>query len=99
MLDLYGRGYVVEHCLNEIEMMLRERQYRAYVTDALMVVANNVAQALGGSQLQSRWMDTFKEPDTRTPEEIARDVVKNAWLKPKGGEGNGFIQPDGTIDA
>lgn len=79
--------------------MLRDRQYRAYVTDALMVIANNVGGALGGSTIRARWMDSYKEPDTRTPEQIADEVVKNAGLKPKGGEGDGFVFAGGETDA
>lgn len=89
----------MEHCLAEVEDMLRDRQYRAYVTDALMVIANNVGGALGGSTIRARWMDTFKEPDLRTPEQIAQDVVKNAGLKPRGGEIDGPIQSGGETDA
>lgn len=89
----------MEHCLAEVEDMLRDRQYRAYVTDALMVIANNVGGALGGSTIRARWMDTFKEPDTRTAEEVAREVVKNAGLIPKGGETDGFIYSGGETDA
>lgn len=90
---MYGRGYVIEHCMEELERTFDERRYRAYVTDALMTLVNNVARSLGGSSFTARWVDGYKKQDPRTPEEIAQDVVRNAGLKPKGGEMDGFVLP------
>ena len=77
---------MLDHVICEIEATLKERQYRAYVTDVLMTLTNNVAHGLGGSVINVRWADSFKKQDTRTPEEVVRDVFKRGGLKLKGGE-------------
>ena len=51
-----------------------------------MIVANNIAGGLGGSTVSARWVDVYKKVDTRTGEEIAAEVIKNAGLIPKGGD-------------
>ena len=49
-------------------------------------------QAYGENKhLMSRWVDLMNmKVDTRTGDEIVLDVIRNAGLKPKGGEDNGF---------
>jgi len=86
---LYGRAYVIEHCVETYTRMMEERRYRAYLTDALMVLTENMAKFAGGKHLMKRWADEFMPKDTRTAEEIAADVIKNAGLT-MGGELNGF---------
>lgn len=85
MLDLYGRAYVIEHCVETYTRMMEERQYRAYLTDALMIMTENTAKFAGGKHMTQHWYDQFKPVDNRTGEEIAADVIKNAGLI-QGGE-------------
>ena len=63
--------------------------YRAYVTDALMVTAENTARFNGGTNMEQRWIDSMKPRDTRTGDEIAADILRRMGAKPKGGEDNG----------
>ena len=65
---------MIEHCMEELERTFDERRYRAYVTDALMTLVNNVARSLGGSSFTARWVDGYKKQDPRTPEEIAQMI-------------------------
>ena len=74
-----------------MEDAIHEKQYRAYITDTLMTLTNNVAHGLGGGAIKLRWMDLYKEPDTRTADEVALDVVKNAGLKIGGEDADGPI--------
>ncbi len=69
LLELYGRGYVIDHCIaafsrkNKTEA--KETIYRAYVTDALKVVAENTSHYLlpgkgavdYGSAMTKRWIE------------------------------------------
>ena len=87
MLDLYGKAYVIEHCIDAYAQMMEDRRYRAYVTDALMIMTENTAKFAGGKHLTQRWADQFKPVDNRTAEEIAADVIRNAGLI-QGGELN-----------
>lgn len=82
---MYGRAYVIEHCVETYTRMMEERQYKAYLTDALMIITENTAKFAGGKHLTQCWADQFKPVDNRTAEEIAADVIRNAGLI-QGGE-------------
>lgn len=80
MVDLLGTGYVVEYCVSRYNYKQEEKQYRIYLTDALMVIANNTARAFGGSTVTMRYSDIIKPQDTRTGDDIAVDVMQRAGL-------------------
>lgn len=86
MLELYGRKYVIEHILSAYIAELEERRYRAYITDALLILTKNTAKYAGGDYLQERWAAKFIPQDTRSGDEIALDVIRRAGLKLKDGE-------------
>lgn len=48
--------------------------YQVYVTDALQNIPQNKYSTV-------RWLDTLKEQDTRTGDEIAIDVISSVGLK------------------
>lgn len=74
--------YVISAYLDDLE----ERRYRAYITDALMTIAENTARYAGGKVLSVRWAEKFMPVDNRSGEEIAMEVIKNAGLIYNGGE-------------
>lgn len=41
MLELYGRGYVIEHCISSFKKYNEEKTYRIYVTDLLRFMSAN----------------------------------------------------------
>lgn len=57
--------------------------YRAYLTDALRVIGENMAKFSGGEYLKSRWIDLANEKPVKkhVPGEIAASVIKGAGLK------------------
>ena len=70
--------------------MLEKRRYQAYITDALMIIAESNAQAYGGRTMKERWVDAYIPKDTRTGAEIASDVIKRAGLLAKDGDAHGL---------
>ena len=80
MVELLGAGYVVDYCIARFKQKQEEKQYRVYVTDALMTIANNVANFGGGNKIMTRYIDLGKPQDTRTGNEIAVDVMTRAGL-------------------
>ena len=64
-----------------------EKKYRVYLTDVLMMISENTARAVNnGRYVTGRWIEGFKKQNTRTGDEIARDVLRGAGLTLKGGE-------------
>lgn len=92
-----GHGYVIEHCVSMLKEESQEKLFCAYVTDALMIIAENTTHFVGakemfdyGKSLNSRWVDLVKpqkkkpeEPkiDNRSAAEIAQDIWKRMRKK------------------
>lgn len=72
---------MIEHCMAAFEQEIEEKRYRAYVTDALKIIAGNIAGFAGGYTMSQRWVDSFKKPDNRTGDEIAASVMNSAGLR------------------
>ena len=89
-MKVLGRGYVIEHCISSLKLYYEEKNFRIYVTDALMAIAENTTHLIGqggvvdyGKSISQRWIDIMnpqtqkKEPeDDRPSEEIAADIWK-----------------------
>ena len=86
LLEIIGRGYVIDHCVSLFNSRTRERLYREYVTTTLKVLNDNFAKQFGGNVMSMNYSDLFvsDNEDTRTGDEIARDIIKRANLKVKG---------------
>ena len=74
MLELLGRGYVVEFCMAELE----ELSYKTYVTDALKVLIDNVAKIGGGSVLKKRYVETLPKVELQEQDttEQATEIIE-----------------------
>ena len=87
MLELYGKGYVIDHCASVYLERREERLYRIYVTDALKAIAENTTHYLGaddmfdyGASLSLRWIEALEPQqeeeiiDDRSCEEVAHSI-------------------------
>ena len=86
LLEMIGRGYVIDYCVSLFNSRIRERLYREYVTSTLKVLNDNFAKQFGGNVMSMNYADLFesRDQDTRTGDEIVRDIMKRANLKVKG---------------
>lgn len=76
---------MIEHGLEVYRQDAEEKRYRAYLTDALMVIAENTAHIIsGGKVMNGRWLEPLKPVQKeRTGDEIAADVIRRAGLHPR----------------
>lgn len=74
--------------MSELEHEAEETRYRAYVTDALKIIAENIAGIAGGYTMTSRWADNLnkQEPAQISGDEIAKEVMAKAGLSFGGDE-------------
>ena len=84
VLRLYGRSYIIDYVISRVKQEMEERRFRAYVTDALMILTENTSRRDGGRHLTKRWVEKYTPKETRTADEIAVDVILNAGLKIQG---------------
>ena len=60
-----------------------DKAYRIYVTDALRLISENTASAVGGKYITARFADVIappKEEDNRTCEEITAEIIARCGL-------------------
>lgn len=81
LAELMGREYIMEHCFAEIAKRSRQKAYQVYVTDALMIIAENLSRMKPGREMSMRFLDIVEgmkkdepEEDNRTCEEIVNDI-------------------------
>lgn len=80
-LELFGKGYVIEHCIAFFKRQIKEQNYQIYVTDALRAIVNNTAEMFGGISMRMRYADLVEDiskgpatEETRTPEQIINHI-------------------------
>lgn len=83
-LEIYGSGYVIDYCISTINNKrkeeVKEAQYRAYITDALMVIAENTTHFVGaqdmidyGKTLKTRWVELMEYVKPTEETNLAED--------------------------
>ena len=78
-LEIFGKGYVIEHCIALFKKQQKEKLYQMYITDALKAICDNTARMYGGATLK-RYMDLLpdepraKKEETRTAQEIISGI-------------------------
>lgn len=83
MLEVLGRGYVIDHCVASYTRRQKEKIYRVYITDALRAIVNNTAQFAGnGLAINDRYIDII-EPKPK--EELTTEKVVGKIRKKLGG--------------
>ena len=93
LLELYGRGYVIDHCiaalLRKQKKEAKETLFRMYVTDALKVIAENTSHFLirgvgavdYGVTMSKRWVEMeLPQPEEKKPTRPnAEDDPRPCW--------------------
>ena len=78
MLDLFGRGYVIDHCISSFKNRNEEKTYRMYVTDALFALTNMANKHWGGdgNALTKRYAEiiTIKKEKDESAEDIINRI-------------------------
>lgn len=91
-LDIFGRGYVIEHCIAALTEKRERKQLEAYKTDMLRsIYLNMYAYFSGGKNIPevTRWVDIAEKnqkpekEETRTADDIIGSI--NNKLKKLGG--------------
>jgi hypothetical protein len=98
LLELYGKGYVIEHCISLFSERQKEKTYRIYVTDCLKVISENTTHLMSnkgivdcGSHMTQRWYDIVNVDieEQKKIEEFNNtstdDFVDDIWSRMKKG--------------
>ena len=68
--------------MSKANQAARDTAYRVYVTDFLILIAENTANFSRGRYVKARYCDIIHpaKVDTRTGDEIVEDIIKRAGL-------------------
>lgn len=73
---MFGREYVVDHCVLTYKQKIRKEAFEVYVTDALHILAESVSKIRGGRYLPTRFKDLFDvTPKEEGEERTAEDII------------------------
>ena len=81
MLQLMGKGYILQHCRSVRRQEFLELSYKAYMTDALASLAG----------AEERWADRVTEiidPHPAKPQQTAEEVIAHIKNGLNGGDDN-----------
>lgn len=71
---------MADYCISRFLKKQEEKQYRIYLTDAIMALNNNLVRAFGGNEIILRYADIGKPADNRSGDDIAVEVMQKIGL-------------------
>ena len=87
-MELFGKGYVIDHCIAYFKNRREERLYKAYITDVLRTIAET-AGGMAGVKIEAedfKQLAGWVKEDDRTGDEIAEDIIRRAGLRIEDGK-------------
>ena len=78
MLELLGRGYVIEHCISSFKNKKRLEALTIYATDCLYTIANGIYGG-GNKAIKDRFCELI-ERETR-PKETEDEIINRIKQK------------------
>ena len=77
-MELFGNGYVIDHCISVLRREREESAYKMYVTESLRAIVNNTARFAGGSTVEMHYSEIIAPQIKKEEEEVsAAEVVDN----------------------
>lgn len=80
LLELFGSGYVIDHCITALSEERKKKQTIYYISNRLMDMNEILATQFGGRYAQQSLFEVLEGEDkpiqeTRTGEQIKRDLM------------------------
>lgn len=74
---MYGRGYVIEHCVASFRKKQQIISFATYITDGIKIVAENSARINGGSILTERFIDIIRPEKEQKKEKTQDEIIQH----------------------
>jgi len=81
MLDLMGKGYIIQHCVALTSKQTKEKIFQIYVTDALQAIVDNTARQYGGKVMNLRYADLITEQKTEKKQPTEDEIISGLKAK------------------
>jgi len=86
LLDLFGRGYVIEHCMSLFKKRQEEKAYKIYMSDVGFALANFVGKLYGAKEniIGRRFIEILEPPKDEKEEETEEQIIARIRKKLEG---------------
>lgn len=71
MLQVFGKGYVIEHCISLFQEEQDTEAYRIYTTEMLSCIARSL-----GAQINVKYIDIIHPKEEKSADEIIDHIKK-----------------------
>lgn len=86
LLDLFGRGYVIEHCMSLFKKRQEEKAYKIYMSDVGFALVNYVGKLYGAKEniIGRRFIEILEPPKDEKEEETEEQIIARIRKKLEG---------------
>lgn len=86
LLDLFGRGYVIEHCMSLFKKRQEEKAYKIYMSDVGFALVNIVGKSFGAKEniIAQRFFEIIEPTKEEKEEETEEQIIARIRKKLEG---------------
>lgn len=76
---MFGEDYISQYILSQYKAISEQKTLKIYITEALKIIGENTAKAVGGRSLTKSYIDIIEPKKDEKPKETA-EQAKNRLL-------------------
>lgn len=76
---MFGEDYISQYVLSQYKAISEQKTLKIYITEALKIIGENTAKAVGGRSLTKSYIDIIEPKKDEKPKETA-EQAKNRLL-------------------
>lgn len=73
---MFGEDYISQYVLSRYKAISEQKTLRIYITEALRIIGENTAKAVGGRSLTKSYIDIIEPKKEEKPKETAEQAKK-----------------------
>ena len=73
---MFGEDYISQYVLSQYKAISEQKTLKIYITEALRIIGENTAKAVGGRSLTKSYIDIIEPKKDEKPKETAEQAKK-----------------------
>lgn len=73
---MFGEDYISQYVLSQYKAISEQKTLKIYITEALRIIGENTAKAVGGRSLTKSYIDIVEPKKEEKPKETAEQAKK-----------------------
>lgn len=78
---MFGEDYISQYVLSQYKAISEQKTLKIYITEALRIIGENTAKAVGGRSLTKSYIDIVEPKKEEKPKETAGQAKKRLLEK------------------